>query len=51
MIATKDYISCLLKERLQYARVFGIDESRAVYNPLIFLHIRGLKTKKHTIKS
>lgn len=49
MIATKDYISTLLTERKKWAKVFGIDSSRTVYNPLILLHIKGLKSHTHTI--
>lgn len=50
MIATRKYISILLSERARYARVFNIDESRTVYNPLILLHIKGIKNNKHTLK-
>lgn len=47
-VADSHFISCLLHERRQYARVFGLDESRTVYNPLIKHHIRGLKEKRPT---
>lgn len=50
MIATKQYISQLLVERAIYARVFDLNESRIVYNPLIVYHIRGIKMKKSTLK-
>ena len=49
MKATKQLISELLKERARYARVFGIDESRIVYNPLLKLHIRGIKDNINTL--
>jgi len=50
MIANRQYIADLLKERKRYATVFTIEDSRVVYNPLIKYHIEGIKKKKHTLK-
>ena len=49
MIVTRKYITELLTERKRYARVFGLDESRRVYNNLILLHINGHKKGIRTI--
>lgn len=51
MKATKQLISELLNERKRYARVFGMEESRTVYNPLLKLHINGIKQNIHTLKA
>lgn len=49
MIPTRNLISELLRERARWARVYGLDSSRVVYNPLIRLHIRGIKENRHTL--
>ena len=49
MIATKKYISTLLKERRDYINIFGIQSGCKVWNWLISHHIKGFKNNKHTI--
>jgi len=49
MIATKQLISELIEERARYAKAYGIDASRVVYNPLLKLHINGIKNNIHTL--
>ena len=49
-IPTKLLISDLLKERASWSRLFGIEESRTIYNWLILHHIKGLKTGRKTLK-
>jgi hypothetical protein len=45
----KEFISQLLSERKRWAKVYGLESSRTVYNPLIVHHIRGFKRDKPTI--
>lgn len=50
-MADKKLIIDLLKERAEYAKMFGIKEAHSVYNFLISYHIRGIKSGKPTLKS
>lgn len=51
MIPTKEFIRQLIKERANYARVFDIEGSRTVYNPLIKYHIKGYRENLHTLRT
>lgn len=49
--ANKQLITELLNERKIWARVFGIEDSRTVYNPVIKHHIRSFrKIKKVSVR-